>query len=661
MKIFKKIKDVISASILCLRFPFLYPRNRFDGEHHTNLLLNLSSKLRKKAQQEIQIVVRLDKTGERYYDKIDFFDYKVRLDKTNEKLTIKNKIDSLEIDLPGMIWKSNTFEILGVKLDFAWISGNPVVVIYVTPMDPEDKANYGFGCRYKSLVISKWYNFWYKVVNWIDEKVLDKIFFLPSYTELDAMDAGWRKAFGIQMCKEIKAELKKHKFLYKYRIVQIKEKFGCYDTETEVLTKDGWKYFKDVTKEDEIATLNSEEQLEYQKPTDVIAYNYDGPMYRLENRGVSLKVTPNHNLYVAKGSYYNRSKNNEKRVYPFELTTPETYFGKDKRFKKGCKWEGVVPENMFKIPDYSYTNDMKINKKTGKRTYTLIGPTSDIHAFLKFLGFYVAEGCTNISKGNGTNITVAYNPLDEEELVTKLITDIGFVPKQSKSCKRFSSAPLAHWLKDNCGHLASNKRVPNFIKQLAPEYIEEFLKYLFIGDGHQSKTANTLTTTSKQLRDDVCELLLKCGYSFSYHEREPKEVKSLSNGQIIQGKQIAYYINWLQVTDVEIDNSKVKSCKSFIETWEDYNDMVYCVTVPNHVIYVRRNGKGVWCGNSLRWYDSGYPNNSKVYDIVRKYEQISAKTCVVCGKPATKMSTGWISPYCDDCVVPGRKYTEIKE
>ena len=37
------------------------------------------------------------------------------------------------------------------------------------------------------------------------------------------------------------------------------------------------------------------------------------------------------------------------------------------------------------------------------------------------------------------------------------------------------------------------------------------------------------------------------------------------------------------------------------------------------------------------------------------------KTCIVCGKPATKMSTGWISPYCDDCVNPNRKYTKIGE
>jgi len=35
--------------------------------------------------------------------------------------------------------------------------------------------------------------------------------------------------------------------------------------------------------------------------------------------------------------------------------------------------------------------------------------------------------------------------------------------------------------------------------------------------------------------------------------------------------------------------------------------------------------------------------------IENKYEELSAKTCCICGKPATKISTGWICPYCDDC------------
>ena len=46
------------------------------------------------------------------------------------------------------------------------------------------------------------------------------------FTWLDHMEPGWREAFGIQMCEEIRQDLIKHNFLNKYRIVQIKEKFG---------------------------------------------------------------------------------------------------------------------------------------------------------------------------------------------------------------------------------------------------------------------------------------------------------------------------------------------------------------------------------------------------------------------------------------------------
>lgn len=52
---------------------------------------------------------------------------------------------------------------------------------------------------------------------------------IPSYTELDAMPEGWRKCFGIQICKEIKKALLEdggRKKLRKYRIEDIKEKNG---------------------------------------------------------------------------------------------------------------------------------------------------------------------------------------------------------------------------------------------------------------------------------------------------------------------------------------------------------------------------------------------------------------------------------------------------
>ena len=226
MKLFKKIKNIISSTILCIRFPFLYPRNRFDDKYHTGLLSDWAYKLKWKGNQEISVTAKINKSDDYFTANAAFFDYHVKLDKATKQIFVRNREGELiRFDYTKCVWGNDKFEVLGIKLIFS-IGGSPIIQIQVKPVDENDNSNYGFAHYREKLVVNKWYNFWYKVVDWIDEKVLDKIFFLPSYTELDAMDTGWRKAFGIQMCKEIKAELKKHKFLYKYRIVQIKEKWG---------------------------------------------------------------------------------------------------------------------------------------------------------------------------------------------------------------------------------------------------------------------------------------------------------------------------------------------------------------------------------------------------------------------------------------------------
>ena len=494
------------------------------------------------------------------------------------------------------------------------------------------------------------------------------------FTNLDDIPKGWKKSFGIQMCEELRDILIEGNYLDKYQVVQVKEKYGCYDSETEVLTEDGWKYFKDLSFEDRIATLNDNGYLEYQKPTDIIAEKYKGKMYRLENRGVSLCVTPNHNLYVAKGSYYDW-RNNRNRQYSFELTTPETYFGKDKRFKKGCLWDGYEPDPVYRIKGYEYDTLFKANDpNSGTRHYIDKNQEYDIVPFLKFLGFYVAEGCVSVGSNNKSSgcIAVAYNKLTEEELVCDLLDGIGCDYKQSDykdnngATKRIYDRTLGEWLRKECGHGAPNKKVPQFIKRLSPKYIEIFLTYLFIGDGQKTKTANILSTTSKQLSDDVQELLLKCGYCSrcTIIDAEKKYNNRTSHdGLDIEGKHDVYQINWLKLTEIEIDNSKAKKTKSFIEEWINYNGSVYCVSVPNHIIYIRRNGKGVWCGNSLRWYDNGVPDSvwDKYHDWLDKYADLSERTCIICGEPGYVMKTGWICPYCKDCFAkqwPNRDYEE---
>ena len=54
---------------------------------------------------------------------------------------------------------------------------------------------------------------------------------------------------------------------------------------------------------------------------------------------------------------------------------------------------------------------------------------------------------------------------------------------------------------------------------------------------------------------------------------------------------------------------------------------------------------------TLRLYYNGVPE--EIYDEIEawedKYDRLSEKTCIHCGKPAKYMSIGWISPWCEDC------------
>ncbi len=50
---------------------------------------------------------------------------------------------------------------------------------------------------------------------------------------------------------------------------------------------------------------------------------------------------------------------------------------------------------------------------------------------------------------------------------------------------------------------------------------------------------------------------------------------------------------------------------------------------------------------SLSLYASGY--NDEVMKIIEKYEYISLRTCIKCGKTAYGITEGWITPLCKEC------------
>lgn len=241
-KIFKTIYRYINSTILCLRFPFLYPRNRFTGRHYTNWRLEgfineLKSISKDSFFWEISETDEAPKglTGKVMY--LHGHRYTIYLYKG--VITIRG-LETVNIKVEDIIESGELFSV-----DFRECTPIPHIILHVsTGTVFKDTFN-----KYESKVLAesanlkfiiKCINIWYSILS---------IFHIgTSYTELDALDTGWRKAFGVKICKEIKKALLKeggYKALHRYRIAQIKEKFGflhwydCNDTKSvqEIISK----------------------------------------------------------------------------------------------------------------------------------------------------------------------------------------------------------------------------------------------------------------------------------------------------------------------------------------------------------------------------------------------------------------------------------------
>ena len=223
---FRRMYRIPYCTYMCIRYPFLYPRNRFTDKHTVGLLNSLRSNLYNSSIMEVTVTGKLMKENTSFTDELSVAGISAKLNITDKTLIITNNNEQKVYDLTDLLWRDDRFEILGISPFVNMFSGNPTIIVHVKTRDENDNTNYGFSYNRVLLIKSNFKNKFYKVVKWFDEKILDRILFLPTYTEWDAVEPGWNKAFGKQYLKELKTQLKKDKMLYKWRITQIKEKWG---------------------------------------------------------------------------------------------------------------------------------------------------------------------------------------------------------------------------------------------------------------------------------------------------------------------------------------------------------------------------------------------------------------------------------------------------
>lgn len=177
--LFHDTVHTVYSCYLCLRFPFLYPRNRFSDKHYTNWDI-----LNKKANIYCAWNDYAKNHMDEYFKKFGW-----------DAFFMKPDCSDSELDM-----SSDDFD------------KNFVLAEYVMKLATR-----------KDRFLYWWYGFYHRI--------LEVIHCIPTYNELDSMDYGWKKNFGIDFCKDLKKALLKDKgwkyMITKFRIMQMKEKYGA--------------------------------------------------------------------------------------------------------------------------------------------------------------------------------------------------------------------------------------------------------------------------------------------------------------------------------------------------------------------------------------------------------------------------------------------------
>ena len=372
--------------------------------------------------------------------------------------------------------------------------------------------------------------------------------------------------------------------------------FNCYSEDTEVLTKEGWKLFKDVNGNESFVSINPEtHEIEYVPAIRKIAYPYKGKMIHLKARNFDLLVTPDHNMaYISSWKYKDRKKKGE--IPKIELREAKTLADSDVIPRTG-KWKGVERESI-KIGDLVF----------------------DTYYFMKFMGWYLSEGSITKKSKNYWHIKISQ---EKENYIPEIleICTVLFEP-YFKIYRWAGGVFIAGTNKHFFTYLKNlgrsyEKYIPEELKQLSPKYLRAFLDSFCKGDGTEYnlkeinkkkegkwdanfKNLKLYFTSSKRLADDITELILKCGKlpSITPPSSEKKTI------QFRNGKYTIKHNTW-KIFELNSKNFYVRKkdrrgeqgqLQNYFEV--DYEGYVYCVELEkNHILYVRRNGRCTWSGN----------------------------------------------------------------
>jgi hypothetical protein len=412
----------------------------------------------------------------------------------------------------------------------------------------------------------------------------------------------------------------------------------CFDDKTEILTDSGWKNIDTIALTDRTVSWDVDGSgiSEYAPINNIFKHEYDGKLYGYNTQHVNFLVTNNHKLPLKtlKKKYRLISLqtilDNKPIKESYILDSTETclqcgkkldksYLKKQKYFcSVGCKNKYTSRYIYYPVKELHLKQNMAWsgqeikNIKVGKRYF-------DTDTFLIFLGWFVSEGCVcEIKEKRGlfewTHWRIQISQTKSIEYIAEIKNTLHSLGLNDHySCGNFviTDKVLAKYLLENCGKYAINKKVPEFLRHLSCRQINIFLDAFNKGDGDGKRTE--YYTTSSRLSNELQELIIKSGGYASICIAKKASDKT----------NILYLIS---------ERTKVRESSLYTDKIipENYRGKIWCVeTNPYHTVYIRRDGKCSWSGNSIGYKvqieGKVVEDSDSVYDIERIRESYNKK------------------------------------
>lgn len=330
--------------------------------------------------------------------------------------------------------------------------------------------------------------------------------------------------------------------------------YFCLSDDTQALTREGWKSYKELTEYDHVMQWDSETgEMSWVVPEAIHVFPYEGKMLNFKSASTDQLVTPNHRMYVD-------VKKHSRNEYAGKYEVFEARELKRHWFKK-----------------FPLAGSYKGNKSVGTNRAKLLGwflTDAWVHADGKAVMFSQSKPDTLVKLREVLdNASVTYSEYTKEPKKDTHNVEHTF----------YVTGKDADWLLDNYG----NRRFNDHLLDLVIDERKALLESLIDGDGSRSKEG-LLTFWSKDegFRNFVRQLMFTLDMRTSV---DPK--KGCVRGSTrFSSTELQYKHGVHEV---------------------DYAGEVWCVTVPKGAFVVKRNDHVFITGNS------GFPksyNISKAFD-----------------------------------------------